>query len=116
MLEALFVLGIMASLLILLALPAWVGFTNLVMTALVCLAIGFGVEGLAAVIYHFLLFKLLRERALPATRWWVDPRPLHKHFSEDVQKRLNILFVIGALGCGLCFLGCALFLSAGLLD
>lgn len=116
MLEALFVLGIMASLLILLALPAWVGFTNLVMTALICLAIGFGAGGLAAVIYHFLLFKLLRERALPATRWWIDPRPLHKHFPEDVQKRLNILFVIGALGCGLCFLGCALFLSASLLD
>jgi hypothetical protein len=116
MLEVFFVLGILGMLLLLLGLPAWIGFSNLVMSALACLGLGFGVGGLAAIIYHFLLFKLLRERALPATRWWADPRPLHRHFPHDTQRKLNILFTIGAIGCGFCFLGCALFFSVSLLD
>jgi hypothetical protein len=116
MLETLFALAIVATLLVLLGLPAWVGFSQLVMGALLCLGVGLGFGGLAGVIYHVLLFKLLRERGLPATRWWVNPRALHEHLPEDMQKRLNILFTIGAIGCGLCFLGCALFFSASLLN
>ena len=116
MLETLFALAIVAALLVLLGLPAWVGFSQLVIGALLCLGIGLGFGGLAGVIYHVLLFRLLRERGLPATRWWVNPRALHEHLPQDMQKRLDVLFTIGALGCGLCFLGCALFFSASLLN
>ena len=103
MLETFLVLAIIAALLLLLALPAWIGFTQLVMTALVCLGVGLGFGGLAGLIYHALLFKLLKERGIPATRWWVNPRALHHNLPENMQKRLDVLFVIGALGCGFCF-------------
>ena len=58
MLVTLFVLAIVATLLVLLGLPAWVGFSQLVMGALLCLGIGLGFGGLAGIIYHVLLFKL----------------------------------------------------------
>ena len=116
MLETLFVLAIVAVLLGLIGLPAWLGLTQLVVGALVCLGVGLGVGGLAGLLYHIWLFKLLKERGLPATRWWVNPRALHKDLPEETQKKLDILFFIGAAGCGLCFLGCGLFFSASLLN
>lgn len=114
MLEIFIVLALVGGLLLLLGLPTWVGFTQLVMTALGLMAVGLVGGCLAGLIYHIRLFRLLGERGVAATRWWVNPRPLHKHFPTPIRRQMDLLFAMGATGLGLAFLGSALFFSASL--
>lgn len=52
--------------------------------------------GLAlAVYYHLRLLTGVKARGLPLERWWVDPRPLHRHFPFAQRRTLNLIFWVG---------------------
>ena len=52
--------------------------------------------GLAlALYYHIRLLGGVKARGLPLERWWVNPRPLHRHFPPAQQRTLNGIFWVG---------------------
>ena len=55
-----------------------------------------GVLGMAlAIYYHARLLGGVKARGHSIERWWVDPRPLHRHFPAPQQKSLNSIFWVG---------------------
>lgn len=65
-------------------------------------AIGTVLGLLLAFYYHIRLLGGVKARGLPLERWWVDPRPLHRHFPPPQRRTLNLIFWVG-----LCLFGLA---------
>ena len=65
--------------------------------------------GLAlALYYHIRLLGGVKARGLPLERWWVNPRPLHRHFPPTQQRTLNGIFWVGLGLFGIAIAGAVL--------
>lgn len=62
-------------------------------TTLICGTLGMSL----AIYYHFRLLSGVKARGQSLGRWWVDPRPLHRHFPAPQQKTLNSIFWAGII-------------------
>jgi hypothetical protein len=73
----------------------------------VAAGLGFGLPtGLA---YHVALRRSLAARGLLPRRWWLRPISLHPLLPAEDSVRVLLWCRLGALGCGVAFVGCAIF-------
>ena len=114
MLEFLLVAAVGTGLMALSFLPQVFTLDRVIQTSLTLMAGGLGAGLPIAIYYHMKLFSLLKKHSLPKPRWWIDPRPLHKHLPKPERNRLFRLFFLGASCFGACVAG-ALVLIALLL-
>ena len=63
---------------------------------------------LLALYYHIRLLGGVKARGLPLERWWMDPRPLHRHFPPSQRRTLNLIFWVGLTLFGLAIGGALL--------
>jgi hypothetical protein len=108
-----FEIGLVAAALLALSGGAW-AWTALPADALlragfwlVAAGLGFGLP--TGLLYHVALRRsLARTGALPE-RWWLHPLALHGRVPAEDLLPVLAWCRLGALGCGVAFLGCAVF-------
>ena len=89
---------------------AWVTLSVeiLLLAGLWLLAIGLGFGVPTGLLYHRALYRALAGAGLPP-RWWLNPIALHPQLPEESLYGVLAWCRLGALGCGIAFLGCAVF-------
>ena len=109
MLEALLVIGVVGTLVLLGTLTVSLSLEALIITGLGVMAAGFVLGVPAGVLYHVVLYRCLRARGeVPAGFVW-HPTRYHDLLSREERRRVLPWFTTGALGFGLIVLGCAIF-------
>lgn len=109
MIEALLVVVVVAAL----SAGAW-AWTTVPAPALLAAGAWLVAGGLAfgvptGLVYHLALRRsLLALGALPR-RWWLHPLSLHPQLPVEDEPRVLLWCRLGAFGCGVAFLGCAVF-------
>ncbi len=90
---------------------AWTALSveTLLLTGLWLLAIGLGFGVPTGLLYHRALYRALAGAGRLPPRWWLRPIALHPLLPEASVFRVLAWCRLGALGCGVAFLGCAVF-------
>ena len=60
-------------------------------------------------VYHLELRRSLLAHGELPHRWWLRPLALHPLLPADDEPRVLLWCRLGALGCGVAFVGCAVF-------
>jgi hypothetical protein len=109
MLEALLVVGVVGSLVLLGTLAVSLSLEALIVTGLGCMAAGLVLGLPAGAYYHVVLYRCLRAHGdVPDDFIW-HPTRHHDALSAEERKRVLPWFAAGALGFGLIMLGCTIF-------
>ena len=73
----------------------------------VAAGLGFGLP--TGLLYHVALHRALARAGRLPRRWWLRPIALHPLVPPEEALRVLGWCRLGALGCGVAFLGCAVF-------
>jgi hypothetical protein len=111
--EGMIEMGLVAGSLLAVSAAAWAWTTlsveALLLAGLWLLAIGLGFGLPTGVLYHRALYRALAEAGSLPPRWWLNPIALHPQLPDEAVFRVLAWCRLGALGCGVAFLGCAVF-------
>jgi hypothetical protein len=110
MLEALFVVALVAVLVLLGLAALFLSVEAIVVVGLVCIAAGFGIGLPAGIYYHVKLYRLLAARAPVPLRFWWQPTRFHELLEPAQWRGVLPWFVIGGTGFLLTVLGCVVVL------
>jgi len=90
---------------------AWtaVSLEALLVSGLWLLAIGLGFGVPTGLLYHRALHHALQAAGRLPERWWLHPIALHPDLPDEAVPRVLLWCRLGAAGCGVAFLGCAVF-------
>jgi hypothetical protein len=81
----------------------------LLLAGLWLLAIGLGFGVPTGLLYHRALYRALAGAGPLPPRWWLNPIALHPQLPRESVFHVLAWCRLGALGCGVAFLGCAVF-------
>ncbi|MDR7423227.1 MAG: hypothetical protein QN159_12280 [Armatimonadota bacterium] len=102
--------GIVAWLLVAMALCAFAPVEGLAVGGLVLAIGGLALGVPAGVVYHVRLGRALARRGPLPARWWLSPLRHHRALSAGERAGFRGWFALGAAGFGLSLAGCALSL------
>lgn len=106
-------IGLVTGSLLVVSAAAWAWVTlsawMLLLAGLWLLAIGLGFGLPTGLLYHRALYRALAGAGRLPPRWWLNPIALHPQLPEESLFGVLAWCRLGALGCGVAFLGCAVF-------
>ena len=98
MLEAVFVLGALVLVGVLVAIASALTPPLMTLIGLWGLLLGLAAGVPTGLWYHVALYRALTPRMPLPRRWWLSPTELHPHVGEAEMKRIRPWFVIGGVG------------------
>jgi hypothetical protein len=106
--ELALVLGVLVALIGSAALLSYASWVTVFGAGLSCVALGLTLGVPTGVYYHVLLYRALQPRGQLTRLWWLHPVGRHHALAPTELVRVRRWFVAGAIGFGLCVLGCLL--------